>query len=144
VIGLEHVRRTGGSAAVIGHEHVRAAALSLPDAYEEAAWVGTRWRVRGRTFAHLLEVDGGKPAGYARALGSDGPATVLMFRSGGAELDALRNVGPPFFAPVWRGDEVGLVVGDGTDWQEVRELVTESYCVQAPKRLAAQVQRPGG
>lgn len=111
---------------MIGLEPVRAVALSLPDAHEGAAWVGTRWRVRGKTFAHLLEVVGGTPAGHARALGSDGPATVLMFRSGGPELDALRTVGAPFLAPVWRGDEVGLVVGGTTDWPEVAELVTES------------------
>jgi hypothetical protein len=127
---------------VIGLERVRAAAMALPDAYEEPAWVGTRWRVRGRTFAHLLVIRDGKPAGYARAYGADGPVTVLMFRSSGPELEALRHVGLPFFAPPWRGDEVGLVVDDGTDWDEVRELVTESYCVQAPKKLAAQVPRP--
>lgn len=127
---------------MIGLDQVRAAALALPETYEEAAWVGTRWRVRGKTFAHLVEIDEGRPAGYARALASDGPATVLMFRSGGPELDALRNAGPPFFAPPWRGDEVGLVLTDGTDWSEVGELVTESYCVQAPARLGAQVDRP--
>jgi hypothetical protein len=99
--------------------------------------------VRGKTFAHVLEIRDGKPAGYARALGADGPATVLMFRSSGPELDALRHVGEPFFAPVWRGDEVGLVLSEATDWSEVAELVTDSYCVQAPKRLAAQVERPG-
>ena len=29
-------------------------ALALPDAYQEQAWVGERWRVRGRTFARTL------------------------------------------------------------------------------------------
>jgi hypothetical protein len=31
-----------------------------------------------------------------------------------------------------------------TDWTEVAELLTESYCVLAPKKLQALVDRPGG
>jgi hypothetical protein len=33
---------------------VAATALALPDAYEEDAWTGVRWRVRNKTFAHVL------------------------------------------------------------------------------------------
>ena len=121
---------------------LRSICLGLPEAYEEAAWVGTRWRIGTRTFAHVLFVASGWPPAYARAAGADGPMSVLMFRSSGAELDVLRNSGRPFFAPVWRSDEVGMVLDDGADWGEVTELVTESYCVQAPKRLAERVERP--
>ena len=121
---------------------LREACLSLPQVIEEEAWVGIRWRVSGRTFAHVLVVDEGWPPAYAGALRSDGPATVLMFRSTGPELDALRASGAPFFAPPWRRDEVGMVVDEGTDWDEVGELVTESYCRQAPARLAQLVERP--
>lgn len=123
---------------------VRPAAMALPDAYEEAAWTGTRWRIRGRTFAHVLDVEEGSPPVYAAAAGDAVPCTVLMFRSAGDELLALRHGGPPFFAPPWRPDEVGMVLDDATDWTEVAELVTESYCRQAPKKLAAQVPRPPG
>ena len=118
---------------------VRAVCLDLPEVDEEEAWTGTRWRVRGRTFAHLVAIADGWPGAYARAAGSDGPVTVLTFRSSGPELEVLRRLGPPFFAPVWRTDEVGLVLGAATDWSEVAELLTDSYCVQAPKRLAAGV-----
>jgi hypothetical protein len=65
-----------------------------------------------------------------------------MFRSSGGELGALRESGLPFFGPPWRADEVGMVLGDDVDWDEVAELLTESYCVQAPKKLAAQLDRP--
>jgi hypothetical protein len=116
--------------------------LALPEAYEEEAWVGTRWRVRKRTFAHVLVIDLGWPPAYARAAATDGPATVLMFRSSGPELDALRTIGRPFFAPRWRSDEVGMVVDGDVEWREVTELLTESYCVQAPMRLAQSVRRP--
>jgi hypothetical protein len=37
---------------------------------------------------------------------------------------------------------MGLAIDDDTDWDEVRELVTESYCVMAPKKLVALVDRP--
>jgi hypothetical protein len=122
---------------------LRTICLGLPDAYEEPAWVGTRWRIRRRTFAHVLLLDAGWPPAYARAAGTDGPAVVLTFRAAGAELTALRGQGTPFFAPRWWPDIVGLTLGDATDWAEVAELLTESYCALAPKRLAATVDRPG-
>jgi hypothetical protein len=31
---------------------------------------------------------------------------------------------------------------DATDWDEVAELVTDSYCLLAPQRLVARVARP--
>jgi hypothetical protein len=129
---------------------IRAICLDLPDAYEEEAWAGIRWRVRTKTFAHVLAIDEGWPPAYARASRLDGPALVLMFRSSGQELGVLRDTGMPFFAPPWRADEVGLVLGTESagsasidvDWTEVGELVTESYCVVAPKSLGDRVDRP--
>ena len=122
--------------------NVRAVCLGFPETREEAAWVGTRWCVRTKTFAHVLTVADAWPPVYARAAGTDGPITVLMFRSSGRELRALREGGAPFFGPPWRADEVGLVLPEDVDWTEVAELLTESYCLQAPKKLAALVERP--
>src|SRR4029078_13710232 len=105
--------------AVVAHEGVEALGaicLGLPEAYEEQAWVGTRWRVGTRTFTHVLAVDSGWPPAYARAAGSDGPLTVMMFRSSGAELAALGGAGHPFFTTPWRADEIGMVLGDAVDW----------------------------
>ena len=121
---------------------LRSICLALPEAREETAWVGVRWRVRTRTFAHVLIIDEGWPPAYARAAATDGPVPVVMFRSSGPELDVLRETGAPFFGPPWRADEVGLLLGTDVDWNEVAELVTESYCVQAPRHLAATVERP--
>ena len=123
---------------------LRRICLGFPVVREEEAWVGTRWRIRQRTFAHVLFVDAGWPPAYARAAGTDGPATVLTFRSSPPELDVLRSGSGPFFAPPWRADEVGMILEDDVDWQEVAELLTESYCLQAPQRLAATVERPTG
>lgn len=119
---------------------VRSVCLGLPETYEEQAWVGTRWRIRQRTFAHVLLIESGWPPAYARAAGSDGPISVLTFRSSGPELEVLRNVGHPFFKPRWLPDIVGMVLDAGVDWDEVAELVTESYCILAPKKLAERVR----
>lgn len=104
----------------------------LPDAYEERAWVGTRWMVRKRTFAHVLGVEVGDAA----------PVVVLSFRSAGEELEVLRHAGHPFFVLGWGRDAMGMVLDEGTDWDEVRELVTESFCVLAPTKLIALLERP--
>jgi hypothetical protein len=37
---------------------------------------------------------------------------------------------------------MGMVLDADTDWHEVSELVTESYCVLAPNKLVALVERP--
>ena len=109
---------------------LRSLCLGLPQVDENQAWAGIQWRIRKRIFAHVLTVD------FA-----DGPITVLTFRSSGPELEALRSAGHPFFRPAWGTDVVGMVLDAGADWDEVTELVTESYCVLAPKKLADLVNR---
>lgn len=110
--------------------HVRAAAMALPDAIEEKAATGIRWRIRNNTFAQVLGVEG------------DEPVVALVFRSEGEDLDVLREVGHPFFSLPWGRGAVGMVLDNDTDWDDVGELVTDSYCVQAPKKLVALVERP--
>jgi hypothetical protein len=121
---------------------LRSVCLGLPEVHEEEAWVGTRWVIRKKNFAHVLTIDSGWPPAYASAAGTDGPATVLTFRSSGPELDALGNAGHPYFRPVWFHDIAGMVLEDGVDWDVVAELVRHSYCVMAPKKLAALVEPP--
>ena len=112
---------------------LRSICLGLPETAENQAWAGTQWRVRTRPFVHVLAVD------FA-----DGPVTVMTFRSSGPELDALRSTGHPFFRPAWGADAVGMVLDAGVDWNDVAGLVTESYCILAPKKLVALVDRPTG
>jgi hypothetical protein len=115
---------------------VRAICLALPGAYEEQAWVGTRWMVRKRNFAHVVAIADGWPPAYAKAAGTDGPAIVLTFRAAGMLYDTLRTTGAPFFQPVWGtkwGTKViGLTLGKRVDWSEVRVLLTESHRLLAP------------
>jgi len=117
-------------------------ALALPDAYQEEAWVGERWRVRGRTFAHVLPVEAGRPAAYSRAVGSAGPHIVMTFRAEPEELEAIRRSGPRYFRARWGRDVGGVVLDDEVDWEEIRELVVESYCRLAPRKLVRLVDRP--
>ena len=121
---------------------LRSVCCGLPETLEELAWVGTRWRIRGHTFAHVLTIEAGWPPAYAAAAGSDGPITVMTFQSSGPELDAFTHVGHPFFRPRWRPGIVGMVLADDVDWDEVTELLVESYCLLAPKKLVALVERP--
>ncbi|WP_232662094.1 MmcQ/YjbR family DNA-binding protein [Pseudonocardia sp. TRM90224] len=123
-------------------ERLRAICLALPEAYQEQAWTGTRWCVRKKTFAHAVVIDAGWPPAYARAAGTDGPACVITFRSEPPELDVLGSSGHPFFRPPWAPDIVGMQLDEGTDWTEVRELLTDSYCTLAPQKLVALVPRP--
>jgi hypothetical protein len=127
-------------------DRLRPICLALPETYEEPAWVGLRWRVRQRTFAHVLTIEPDKASAQARTAIArhPGPAVTLMtFRAPAAELDALAQAGPPYFRAGWGRDVVGLVFTRTTDWSEVAELLTDSFCVLAPQKLTARVEQPG-
>ena len=112
-----------------------ALALGLPEAHEEDAWTGVRWRIRKRTFAHVMVAQEGYESSYLALTGQPGPETVLTFHAIGEELLALVNAGLPFYKPPWSPTIVGMVLDETTDWSEVAELVTESYRFCAPQKL---------
>ena len=97
-----------------------ATALALPEAYEEDAWTGVRWRVRNKTFAHVLVAQEGYTSAYREMTGVTEPTTVLTFRSSGDELLVLTHAGPPFYQPPWSPTVVGMVLDDDTDWDRGR------------------------
>ena len=103
-------------------EALRGICATLPESYEEPAWVGTRWRVRGRTFVHV----------YTRP---DQDAVVMTFRAQPEEFEALVAGGEPFCRGPWGHDLVAMTVEPDADWAEVKELLTESYRKFAPKKL---------
>ncbi|NUT33250.1 MAG: MmcQ/YjbR family DNA-binding protein [Hamadaea sp.] len=125
-------------------DRLRAVCLGLPDAYEEPAWTGTRWRVRARTFAHACVVEADHPTSHARVFATDGPVCVVTFRAPAEEVSGLLGAGVPFYWPGWGANVIGMILGEQTDWTEVAELLTDSYRVQAPKKLARLVDRPPG
>jgi predicted DNA-binding protein (MmcQ/YjbR family) len=113
-------------------ERLRASCLALPETREEQAWAGRRFLVRKRNFAHV----------FAMCDERGTVTTIMAFRSPDDERDALVASGHPFFFLGWGRNAVGMVIDDAVDWDEVRELVTESYCLLAPKKLVALVDRP--
>ena len=56
--------------AVVGR--LRVICGELPEAYEEPAWIGLRWRIRRRTFLHVYTTDGvvRDPSALAMTVGS--------------------------------------------------------------------------
>lgn len=110
---------------------IRPLCLALPEVTEQPAWVGVRWRIRTRTFAHVLAVEA-----------PQGLRPILTFRADGEELEMLRHLGHPFFLLGWGANAMAMVLEDSTDWAEVNELLIESYCLMAPKKLASLVPRP--
>ena len=55
------------------------------------------------------------------------------------DLLGLTGSGFPFFRAGWGHNVAGAFLGDHTDWTEIAELLTGSYCEMAPKFLAARV-----
>ena len=120
-------------------QRLRLVCLDLPEATEERAWVGIRWMVAKKNFAHVLMIDAGHPPAYAKAAGSEGPLCVLTFRAPRPDVDTPRFRRPPFFRPPWFDNIVGMAIDDTTDWDEIGRLLVQSYCVLAPKRLREKV-----
>lgn len=100
----------------------------FPDCRCEEAWIGVRWRVRNATVAHVFG-------------GEDGRFRIT-FRAEPEEVIAFEHLGEPYFRADWGNDVVGMIIDRQTDWTELKELLTDSYCLQAPAKLAAQINRP--
>ena len=100
----------------------------LPEIVEENAWVGTRWRVGSATIAHVF--------------GGEDQLFRITFRAEPDEVMAFAHLGAPYFRAGWGANVVGMLLDEDTDWEELTELLTDSYCLQAPQRLADQVDRP--
>ena len=59
----------------------------------------------------------------------------------GAQQALVESDPARFFVPPYMGSNgwVGVDLTDDADWERVAGLVRESYCLVAPKRLAAEV-----
>ena len=103
---------------------------ALPRCEQEAAWTGTRWRVGSATVAHVF--------------GGEDQRFRITFRGEPDEVAAFEHLGEPYFRSGWGGNVIGMLLDEeaGIDWQELTELLTDSYCIQAPDHLAELVPRP--
>jgi hypothetical protein len=88
--------------------------------------------VRRRSFCLLV----------ARQARTGRPAPLLVLRADPDEREALLAAGYPFFPTRAGRDRIGVWLTDFTDWEEIRELVTESYRRLAPKKLIALLEEP--
>jgi hypothetical protein len=99
---------------------VRRFALSLPSAEERETWETATFRVHDKIFCMFSDHE-----------------RHLWIKSVEEEQRALIDGDPAaFFAPPYVGPKgwVGVVLSKG-DAQEVRELITEGWCLTAPKRM---------
>ena len=106
---------------------VDAICSALPEAKIDSDRWAHKFTVSRRVFAYLFAID--DPQGDQ--------VTMLVCRADPHERAALLEGGHPYFAPNSGTDRIGVVLDDATDWAEIEELVTESYRLNAPKRLRA-------
>jgi predicted DNA-binding protein (MmcQ/YjbR family) len=105
---------------------------ALPEAERELHGRHAQFRVRGRTFAYFLDDHHGDGRVGLNAKAPEGAAEALI------EAEPGR-----FHRPAYLGHRgwIGLHLDVGEiDWDEVADVVTESYVLVAPKRLARQVE----
>ena len=137
------VSRTAVPAQIVAR--LDAICRTLPETRAETAWTGVRWCVRTKTFAHALMIEDGWPPVYARAAKAvvkpRGATCVITFRSRGRTFEPAAFAHPPFFHMLWPQDIVGLRLDSRSGWDEVRELISVSYAVLAPRKLTQRVER---
>lgn len=98
----------------------------LPEVRREGAWVGERWRIGRETVAHVF--------------GGEDQRFRIVFRASASEVMAFEHLGPSYFRVGWGRNVVGVILDEDTDWDDLQEMLLESYSVQAPARLAAQIE----
>jgi hypothetical protein len=113
--------------------HIRTVCLDLPEVEERpfGGHTSPAFRVRDKLFVMVSE-----DTSYMTLKAPDGEQAILV------RADPDR-----FFVPKYVGSKgwvgVRLDLAAAPDFDELAELITESYCLIAPKRLAAQVIGPG-
>ena len=115
-------------------ERIRTLCLALPEVTVRIDVSLTRARstaqsfdIRRRSFCLLV----------AKVDAAGKPVPLLVLRAGPAEREVRLSAGHPFFAPRAGPGRIGVLLTGDTDWEEIRELVTESYRILAPRKLTA-------
>lgn len=113
-------------------ERVRTLCLALPEVTMRIDGSLTRARstarsfdIRRRSFCLLVATEDS----------TGKPVSQLVLRADSDEREALLSIGHPFFASRAGRDRIRVLLTDDTDREEIRELVTESYRILAPKKL---------
>lgn len=106
-------------------DRLREVCLALPEASEKETWGEPTFRVRDKIFAMQA--------------GGDGRMALWCKAPPGAQEVLVGSDPERFFVPPYVGHNgwVGVRLDTEVDWDEVADLVQESYCMTAPKRLSA-------
>lgn len=109
---------------------LRKLALALPEAHEVEAWGEPTFRVRNKLFA--MHAAAGNHHG-------DGRDAVWCKAAPGNQGLMVAAAPDRFFIPPYVGPSgwIGIWLGGRTDWSELAMLLSDSYRLVAPKRLAA-------
>lgn len=107
---------------------LRALCLSLPEATERETWGGPTFRVRDKIFAMPRR--------------NDGRLSVWCKAPTGVQPMLIAADPARFFFPPYVGSKGWIAIRlDGTvDWDELADLVTDSYLLIAPKRLSTSLR----
>ena len=109
---------------------LRAICLKLPEAEERpfGGHTAPAYRVRDKLFVMTNDGGGARPELWIK--GAPGAQDILV------EAEPKRFFVPPY---VGKSGWIGIWLDGDIDWDQIEGLVRESYCLIAPKRLAAQV-----
>lgn len=112
-------------------DRARRACLALPEAFEQEAWGEPTFRVRKRLFAMFAS------AAKHHGAGRDGLWCAAPL---GVQEILVRSEPRKYFVPPYVGVKgwIGIDLR-AVDDEELRSLVTQSYCMLAPKKLQALV-----
>jgi hypothetical protein len=115
-------------------ERVEALCIALPEvtvredvSHKPERSTAYSFDIRGKSFCLLV----------ARAGPGGAPKSMIVLRSDPDEGQALLSLGEPYFTTRAGGDRIGIHLTKDTDWEEIREVVTDSYRRLAPKKLVA-------
>ncbi len=115
---------------------VRKLCLALPEAHEVEAWGEPTFRVRNKLFAMYAAPNNhhgaGRPAVWCKAAPGN---QSLMVRANPRRFFVPPYVGPSGWVGVWLDSD--------PDWAEVRELMSDSYRLIAPRKLSALLDAGG-
>jgi len=109
---------------MVTENDVRRVALSLPETTEKPSYGMPGFRVKDRGFARIRE---------------EGDVLVVWVADEGEKRGLVESEPEKFFTtPHYDGYPTVLVRFSAIDENELRELLTESWRLRAPKKLAAQ------
>lgn len=114
-------------------EKLRAICLPLPEAAQAEAFGAPTFQIRSKNFAMLRKSDG-RTSVWCK--------TTHEFQQALVNSEPERYFAPPYVGPkgwvaIWLDDDMD------PDWDEIEEIIIESYRLIAPKRLVRQLDEDG-